>query len=540
MVTVSQQQKNIKKIQDEISEGVGLTLKGDDLLQRGDRLRSRLKQKGSSVLVILDDVWEVVDLKRLGIPSGSDHSYQCKVALTTRDQNVCVIMEKAGNSADDPSLTEVAKEVAKECKGLPLAVVTVAGALKPKTKPSWDDALVELRKAAPKNIPRVLEEVYQPLKLSYNHLESDEARYVFLLCSLFEEDSDIWTEELLKYGMGLGIFSELENLERARNRVSNLLETLKNCFLLSKGSDKKYVKMHDNNIPFSKLEMLEVLACHRLRHLFSVSLACPDDEEEGISRRTHTRRGVIKFPNLYCLELRGLQCFTHFCSDAVEGIEFPVLRAMHFLGLREFQNFWPRANDAITDSTPLFNEKVSCPNLEVLQIDGANNNITALCSHQLPTAYFSKLKTLKVWGSGKLRNLMSPSVARGLLNLRTLSIKECQSMEEVITEEERQGEEIMTNEPLIPLLKKLLLDDLPKLGHFILTKQALEFPFLKEVEIFNCPEMKTFVQQGSVSTPSLKIVNDDDVVKVDDLNEWIHQRFISKEDDGCESEVTIE
>ncbi|KAM3288841.1 hypothetical protein P3S67_022271 [Capsicum chacoense] len=77
----------------------------------------------------------------------------------------------------------------------------------------------------------------------------------------------------------------------------------------------------------------------------------------------------------------------------------------------------------------------------------------------------------------------------------------------------------MTNEPLIPRLKKLLLDDLPKLGHFILNKQALEFPFLREVEIFNCPEMKTFVQQGSVSTPSLEIVNDDDEVKVDDLNE---------------------
>ncbi|KAF3633265.1 putative disease resistance protein-like [Capsicum annuum] len=878
MVTVSQQQ-DLKRIQGEIAGEVGLTsLQGDNLLSRGDQLRARLMQKGSRVLVILDDVWEALDdLEKLGIPTGSNHNYQCKVALTTRLRDVCDAMEaqkivdvvilsdeeawvlfrqKAGYSADDPSLPEVAKDVAKECKGLPLAIVTVAGALKGKTKPSWEDALVELQKSVPKNIPKVLTKVYQPLKTSYDHLESDEARYVFLLCSLFEEDSNIWTEELLRYGVGLGIFSELENLERARNRVSNLLETLKNCFLLSKGSDKKYVKMHDvvrdvaiyiasegehkflvnhnvnseefprkdsyyeqyhhmsivankfdepprpiscprlkllmlklrfkegfklqddffggmsklsvislsgfdkdsilpfplsiqrwsnlrtlclnnlrlddisiigelvsleilsiryfyleelpveignlinlimleywnpgyrkrmrispgvlsrlvrleelhmagvedcsystlreleslsrltaltfdkcsvdviysnldlsskltryalkvggegsvyldtsimetynkiidlevtestplgdwiglllsnsdfvqsrgkgsknvvvklqhvkdlrlsecdslnihcqNNIPFSKLKMLEVLACHHLRHLFCVSLACPDDEEEGISRRTHTRRGVIKFPNLYCLKLRGLQCFTHFCSDAVEGIEFPLLRAMHFLGLREFQNFWPRANDAITDSTPLFNEKVSCPNLEVLQIDGANNNITTLCSHQLPTAYFSKLKTLKVWGPGKLRNLMSPSVARGLLNLRTLLIKQCQSMEEVITEEERQGEEIMTNESLIPRLKKLLLDDLPKLGHFILTKQALEFPFLREVKIFNCPEMKTFVQQGSVSTPSLEIVNDDDEVKVDDMNEWIHQRFISKEDDGCESEVTIE
>ncbi|XP_047253417.1 disease resistance protein SUMM2-like isoform X2 [Capsicum annuum] len=926
MVTVSQQQ-DLKRIQGEIAREVGLTsLQGDNLLSRGDQLRARLMQKGSRVLVILDDIWEALnDLEKLGIPIGSDHSYQCKVALTTRLRGVCDAMDaqkivdigilsdeeawvlfsqKAGYSADDPSLPEVAKDVAKECKGLPLAIVTVARALKGKTKPSWEDALVELQKAAPKNIPRVLTKVYQPLTISYHHLESDEARYVFLLCSLFEEDSNIWTEELLRYGMGLDIFSELENLEHARNRVCNLLETLKNCFLLSQGSNKNYVKMHDvvrdvaifiasegehkfmvnhnmnsnefprkdsyehyshmsivankfdegpraiscprlkflmlklrfeedfklqddffdgmselsvislsgydrnsilpfpssiqrlsnlrtlyltnlrltdisiigervtleilsirysyleefpveignltnltmleyrntsyrnrmrispgvlsrlvrleelhmvrvedcsysilreleslsrltaltldefsvdviysnlglsskltryaltvggvymgtsimetydkiialevtestplgdwirlllrnsefvfsrgkgsknvvvdlqnvkdlrlvdcdslnihcqNNIPFPKLERLEVSYCDHLRHLFRASLACPDDEEEGISRRTHIRPDVIKFPNLYHLELDALGCFTHFCSDAVEGIEFPLLREMYLGRLSEFQNFWPRANNAITHSNPLFNEKVSCPNLEVvviyechemktfiqqgtvstLNLESVNNddelkvidlnkamfnskiscpilenlsinaanNITALCSHQLPTAYFSKLKELTVRKCGKLRNLMSLSVARGLLNLQTLWIADCQSMEEVITEDEQQEEEIMTNEPLFPVLEGLKLRKIPKLGHFILTKRALEFPFLREVEIRKCPEMKTFVQQGSVSTPSLKSVNNDDKVKVDDLNEWIHQRFISKEQDGSESEDSIE
>ncbi|KAF3660617.1 hypothetical protein FXO37_13336 [Capsicum annuum] len=174
MITVSQQQPDIKKIQDEIARGVGLkTSEGEDLLQRGDRLRSRLMQKDSRVLVILDDVWKEVNLKRVGIPSGSDRNYQCKVALTTRLRDVCddmkakkivhveilsekeawiLFRQKAGNSADDSSLSEVAKKVAKECKGLPLAIVTVAGALKGKTKPSWEDALVELQKAAPKNI----------------------------------------------------------------------------------------------------------------------------------------------------------------------------------------------------------------------------------------------------------------------------------------------------------------------------------------------------------------------------------------------------
>ncbi|KAM3288779.1 hypothetical protein P3S67_022209 [Capsicum chacoense] len=450
VVTVSQQQKYIKKIQGEITRGVGLTLEGDDLLQRGDRLCSRLMQKDSRVLVILDDVWEVVDLKRLGIPSGSDHNYQCKVALTTRFQDVCVNMD-AQKIVDvailpdqeawvlfrqkavylDPSLPDIAKAVAKECKGLPLAIVTVAGALKGKTKPSWENALVELQKAAPKNIPRVLTEVYQPLKTSYNHL-SDEAKVVFLLCSLFEEDSDIWIEELLRYGMG-----------------------------------------------------------------FKHSLTLDD-----------------------------LGCFTHFCGDAVEGIEFPLLREMHLKELPEFQNFWPRANNAITNSNPIFNEKVSCPNLEVVKLYEANS-ITALCSHELPTASFSKLEALEVENCGKLRNLMSPSVARGLLNLRMLYVGYCQSIEEVITEEEQQGDEIVCNEPLFPRLEKLKLHNLLKLGHFILTKHALKFPFLKEVDIRVCLKMKAFIQQGSISTPSLESVNSVDELKVVDLNKAMFNSKVS-------------
>ncbi|PHU06021.1 hypothetical protein BC332_26843 [Capsicum chinense] len=113
---------------------------------------------------------------------------------------------------------------------------------------------------------------------------------------------------------------------------------------------------------------------------------------------------------------------------------------------------------------------------------------------------------------------MSPSVFRGLLNLRMLDINQCQLMEEVIGEEEREGEEIMCNEPLFPRLEDLNLYNLPKLGHFILTKHALEFPFLKELDISSCPKMKTFIQQETVSTLNLESVKNDDELKVVDLN----------------------
>ncbi|KAH0653284.1 hypothetical protein KY289_030962 [Solanum tuberosum] len=266
MVIVSQQH-DLKRIQGEIARGVGLTLEGDDLWSRGDMLRSRLMDQNSCILIILDDVWKALELEKLGIPSGSSHKHQCKVTFTTRFRSVCEemkaqkIMEvgtlyeeeawilfrrKVGNSVDDPSLLGIAKEVAKECKGLPLAIITVAGALKKhKTKRSWNCALEQLRGAETISIPEVPTELYKPLRLSYDYLGSNEAKYLFLLCSLFEEDSNISPEELLGYGSGLLIFPGIENLEQARDRVCLLLEILKDGFLLSRGSFENYVKMHD-------------------------------------------------------------------------------------------------------------------------------------------------------------------------------------------------------------------------------------------------------------------------------------------------------
>ncbi|KAM3288785.1 hypothetical protein P3S67_022215 [Capsicum chacoense] len=247
------------------------------------------------------------------------------------------------------------------------------------------------------------------------------------------------------------------------------------------------------------------------------------------------------FPRLEDLNLYNLPKMGHFILTK-HALEFPSLKELDISSCPKMKTFIQQEtvstlnlesvkNDdelkVVDLDKAMFNSKVSCPNLEVLRLYKANS-ISALCSHQLPTAYFNKFEKLKVRNCEKLINLMSPSMARGLLNLRKLKIEYCPLMEEVITEEEQQGEEIMTNEPLFPRLEELILHKLPKMGHFFLTKHALEFSFLRAVKIRKCPEMKMFVQQGYVSTPRLENVNSDDEVKVDDVNEWIHRRFISK------------
>ncbi|KAF3633258.1 putative disease resistance protein-like isoform X2 [Capsicum annuum] len=290
---------------------------------------------------------------------------------------------------------------------------------------------------------------------------------------------------------------------------------------------------------FSKLVTLKVQYCEKLRNLMSASVArglldfrklwikeC-QSMEEVITEEEQEGEEIMNneplFPLLKELELQNLPKLWHFFLTK-RALEFPFLKKVTIDGCLERKMFAQQG-------------AVSSPSLEVLYVI-TSDSITSPYSHQLP-CYFSKLVALTVSKCGNWRNLMFPSVARGVLKLRELKIENSSLMEEVITAEEEEGEE-MSNEPLFPLLEKLCLYELSKLGHFFWTKRAVEFPFLREVKIRKCPEMKTFVQQGSVSTPSLEIMNGDDEVKVDDLNEWIHQRFNSKEEDGSESEASQE
>ncbi|KAM3288854.1 hypothetical protein P3S67_022284 [Capsicum chacoense] len=243
-----------------------------------------------------------------------------------------------------------------------------------------------------------------------------------------------------------------------------------------------------------------------------------------INGRSDYRRGTTR--RIPCWILDELPKVGHLFLTK-RSLEFPFLREVQIHDCAEMKMFIQQGSvstpslrsvnndDEVKLVDTMFNSKVSFPNLQDLSIDVANN-ITALCSHQLPMGYFNKLEKLEVRRCGELRNLMSPSMARGLLNLRTLRIQKGQSMEEVIKEEEQQGEEIICNEPLFLRLEELVICNMLKLRHFFLIKHAHEFPFLREVRIYSCPGMKTFVQQGSMSTPSPKSVNND--VKVVDLN----------------------
>ncbi|XP_028081833.1 disease resistance protein At4g27190-like [Camellia sinensis] len=229
------QNPDIKKIQDQIAVMLGFTKFTDQSseVERGSMLCARLKDV-KKVLIILDDVWDRLELTTLGIPLGQDHE-GCKIIIKTWCEQVCRTMAKewertkivwldvlseqdswdlfrknVGDAVDSSALNDVAKEICKECGGLPIAVVTVGKAM-----------------------------------LSYDYLQDEEAKDCFLLCSLFPEDHDILIEDLVRYGMGLRLFKNVDTVQEARSRAKSVINNLIASCLLLASDVQDCIKMHD-------------------------------------------------------------------------------------------------------------------------------------------------------------------------------------------------------------------------------------------------------------------------------------------------------
>ncbi|XP_027337017.1 putative disease resistance protein RGA3 [Abrus precatorius] len=186
-------------------------------------LRNRLS--GKKYLLVLDDIWNERHDKwaelRKYLMCGAQDS---KILVTTRSENVAKAMiastsyplkgltDEASWSLlkniafDDDSkgvnqnLESVGKEIAKKCKGVPLAVKTLGGLLRGQNEESeWENVL-------PGDFWKLCEEqdsIMPILKLSYHNL-SPEMRQCFANCALYPKDSEIAKDQLIQLWMAQG------------------------------------------------------------------------------------------------------------------------------------------------------------------------------------------------------------------------------------------------------------------------------------------------------------------------------------------------
>ncbi|GKV44786.1 hypothetical protein SLEP1_g51943 [Rubroshorea leprosula] len=117
-----------------------------------------------------------------------------------------------------------------------------------------------------------------------------------------------------------------------------------------------------------------------------------------------------------------------------------------------------------------------------------HTSITYLC--------VEKLKKLIIQGCDNLEYLFSSSIARGLVMLGRVEIRECKRMREIIVTDNAKEKENL----IFPQLNFLLLKDLQNIVGFYSGNCIVEFPSLNQLELLNCPELEGFIVKYFAST----------------------------------------
>ncbi|KAB2010741.1 hypothetical protein ES319_D10G262500v1 [Gossypium barbadense] len=435
---------DIEKTQNQIADFLGLQFEEQSMVGKAFRLRERLKEE-ERILVVLDDIWGKVDIEEVGIPLGDEHK-GCKLLLTSRELNVLsngmdaqknfpigflnekeawdLFKKKAGDCDESCDLKSIAMEVANKCAGLPIAIATVAGALRNKRLFEWKNALRELERPSSSNFMGIAA-AYSAIEWSFNYLESEEVKLTFLLCSVIGHNGLV--EDLVRYTLGLGLFDGVHTMEEARNKVLTVVANLKASALLLDSYNDKRFDIHDVvwdaaiAIALKDYRML-VLRDHapkewsdkeKMKTWNVISLRCPqiianlpkEMECSGLSFFRKAYDGAVKIPPNFFKQTEGLKVLDLF------GMEFPSLpeSIIHLTDLRMLC----LKECAVDDITILGELK----NLEILDL--SKSGIKGLPKEM---AQLTQLRLLDLRWCRELK-IIPPNILSGLSKLEELYMR---------------------------------------------------------------------------------------------------------------------
>ncbi|ESR41028.1 Disease resistance protein SUMM2 [Citrus sinensis] len=414
----------VSTLQDDIGKRIGFSenwWKKKSPEEKAVDISSILSRK--EFVLLLDDIWKPINLKDMGVPLQNLNAGS-KIVLTTRSVDVCDQMdaEKVEVSClahdeawklfqkmverstldSHASIPELAKTLARECGGLPLALKTVGRAMKSRSNiGDWKRAIKKIRTSASK-FSGMEEKVFSRLKFSYDSL-SDELRSCLLYCCLYPEDYKISKRELIDYWISEGFVDDFDD---GWEFINDLLHA---CLLEEEGDD--HVKMHD-----MIREMSLWVACtiekekenYLVRTGFRLTEAPAVEEWEGAKRislrgnRFDSLSEIPTSPRLITLlliansideitdgffqsmsSLRVLSLGSNALSKLPSGISSLV--SLHHLDLS-----W-------TEITGLPQELKALEKLRYLNLEHAY--MLSIIPHQLISG-FSKLEVLRLLGCG--------------------------------------------------------------------------------------------------------------------------------------------
>ncbi|KDP30596.1 hypothetical protein JCGZ_16249 [Jatropha curcas] len=372
-------------------------------------------------LIVLDDVWETELWEKIQhcFPNNLRGS---RIILTTRKKEVAL----SANPSNDPhylkfltdedswkllclkvfgkqecpdlKLEDPGKQIAKECGGLPLAIVVIAGVLlkKEKTTRWWFRVSSRVSKFINEHTERCSEIFSWSYKDLPHHL-----RPCFLYLGLFPEDHEISTKQLTLLWLAEGFIPEKEQMS-PEDVAYDCLEELADRNLVQVATQKfdgsiKSCRIHDLLREFCISEALKrkFLAVYRHDH----SLL------PGNSRRLGIHSNPLQCIGTNCASsnLRSLICFEHNDDKRLSSKHWKLLCKGHML-LRVL-DLW----DVYVDDIPNEIYKFICLRYLRLKSDSAVTLPLSVCNlwnlETLDvTAPLIERPTINIWKMRQLRH----------------------------------------------------------------------------------------------------------------------------------------
>ncbi|XP_050159565.1 disease resistance protein RGA2-like isoform X2 [Malus sylvestris] len=191
--------------------------------------------QGKKFLLVLDDVWSEDQRKweKLKLPLIQSGTHGSRILVTTRkhevadmmgapthtiylerlsEQNCLSIFNRMAfyNRNKDGVLEVIGEEIAKKCKGLPLAAKTLGSLMRyKKTRKEWQEVL----NSKIWDLEEVEQQVFQPLLLSYIDL-APAVKRCLLYCVIFPKDHLIYKDYLIELWMSQDYLYSKEKIEK--------------------------------------------------------------------------------------------------------------------------------------------------------------------------------------------------------------------------------------------------------------------------------------------------------------------------------------
>ncbi|PIA57887.1 hypothetical protein AQUCO_00500064v1 [Aquilegia coerulea] len=166
-----------------------------------------------------------------------------------KDEAWLLFCEKTGSQFDSPGMHELAETLLESCGGLPLKIVTLAGALRNVKGPTSARLMENVQKAYKLIISRSMYH-YEAM---FNMLPSKEVKDCIVYCSSYHLYYHISVKGLITSWIAEGLLDECNCLEAAHEKAQKIIKDLIDRHLLIRYDDRHVIMNYDVRLCFSSM-----------------------------------------------------------------------------------------------------------------------------------------------------------------------------------------------------------------------------------------------------------------------------------------------